>query len=86
VVAVDEGGPATLIEHGETGLLAPPQADAIADALLSIVSDGPSRERLSRAALAAVRGRTWEASLDRLAAGYRLALEQRAASRARSVA
>ena len=86
VVAVDEGGPATLIEHGETGLLAPPRADAIADALLSIVSDGYSRERMTRAALAAVRGRTWEASLDRLAAGYRLALEQRAANRARSVA
>ena len=86
VVAVDEGGPATLIEHGETGLLAPPQALAVADALLSIVSDGPYRERLARAAFAAVRGRTWEASLDRLAAGYRLALEQRAASRARSVA
>jgi glycosyltransferase involved in cell wall biosynthesis len=86
VVAVDEGGPATLIEHGETGLLAPPRADAIADALLSVVSDGSSRERITRAALAAVRGRTWEASLDRLAAGYRVALEQRAANRARSVA
>jgi glycosyltransferase involved in cell wall biosynthesis len=86
VVAVDEGGPATLIEHGETGLLAPPRADAIADALLSVVSDGNARERMTRAALAAVRGRTWEASLDRLAAGYRVALEQRAASRARSVA
>ena len=86
VVAVDEGGPATLIQHGETGLLAPPQADAIADAMLSIVSNGPHRERLARAGLAAVRGRTWEASLDRLAAGYRLALEQRATNRARSVA
>ena len=71
VVAVDEGGPATLIEHGETGLLAPPRADAIADALLSIVSDGNSPRAHARAALAAVRGRTWEASLDRLAAGYR---------------
>jgi glycosyltransferase involved in cell wall biosynthesis len=86
VVAVDEGGPATLIEHGETGLLAPPRADAVADALLSVVSDGNHRERITRAAIAAVRGRTWEASLDQLAAGYRLALERRTASRARSVA
>jgi glycosyltransferase involved in cell wall biosynthesis/predicted metal-dependent phosphoesterase TrpH len=86
VVAVGEGGPATLIEHGETGLLVPPRAEAIADALISIVSDGTYRERLVRAALTAVRGRTWEASLDRLAAGYRLALEQRAPGRARSVA
>ena len=86
VVAVNEGGPATLIEHGETGLLAPPSADAIADALLSVVADGPYRERLRRNGLAAVRGRTWEASLDRLAAGYRRALERRAPGRARSVA
>lgn len=86
VVAVGEGGPAALIEHGETGLLAPPRAEAIADALISIVSDGTYRERLVRAALTAVRGRTWEASLDRLAAGYRLALEQRTPGRARSVA
>jgi hypothetical protein len=54
--------------------------------MLSIVADGNHRERITRAALAAVRGRTWEASLDRLAAGYRVALEQRGASRARSVA
>ncbi len=40
------------------------------------------RERLRRAALAAVRERTWEASLERLAAGYRLAL--RAARRSAS--
>jgi glycosyltransferase involved in cell wall biosynthesis len=67
-------------------LLAPARSDALADALLSIVADRSYRERLAHSALAAVRGRTWEASLDRLAAGYRLALDKRAGSRARSVA
>ena len=62
------------------------QADALADATLSIVVRAPYSRAPARAALAAVRGRTWEASLERLAAGYRLALEQRAAGRARSVA
>jgi hypothetical protein len=76
----------SLIDHGETGLLAPAEANAIGDSLISIVSDGSCRERLVRTALTAVRGRTWEASLDRLAAGYLLALDLRATGRARSVA
>jgi len=74
VVAVDEGGPASLISHGETGLLAEPTAGALADALLSIVGAPLLAERLRVGALAAVRGRTWDAALERLAAGYRQAL------------
>jgi hypothetical protein len=34
-------------------------------------------ERIGRGALAAVRGRSWEAALDRLAAAYRIALSAR---------
>ncbi len=86
VVAVAEGGPASLIEHGETGLLTAPDAGAIAEALVSLAGDERRRERLAATALAAVRERTWEASLDRLAAGYRLALDLRRPGRARSVA
>ena len=86
VVAVAEGGPASLIEHGETGLLTAPDAGAIAEALVSLAGDERRRERLAATALAAVRDRTWEASLDRLAAGYRLALDLRRPGRARSVA
>jgi glycosyltransferase involved in cell wall biosynthesis len=66
--------------------LTPPDPEAIADAMISLVSRPLRRERLGRAALEAVHGRTWEASLDRLAAGYRLALDRRTAGEARSVA
>ena len=86
VVAVKAGGPASLIEHGHTGLLAAPEADALADKLISLVSSPLLAERLRRAALAAVHGRTWEASLERLAAGYRRTLHERRVGGARHVA
>jgi glycosyltransferase involved in cell wall biosynthesis/predicted metal-dependent phosphoesterase TrpH len=87
VVAVDRGGPACLIEHAETGLLAPPHVSALADAVVSLTGTPLLGERISRGALAAVRGRSWEAALDRLAAAYRIALATRADQRlARGVA
>jgi glycosyltransferase involved in cell wall biosynthesis len=67
-------------------LLTAPDAGAIAEALVSLAGDERRRQRLAATALAAVRERTWEASLDRLAAGYRLALDLRRPGRARSVA
>ena len=86
VVAVDDGGPATLIEHGQTGLLAPADAEALAASLLELLDAPLLRERLRRAALAGVRGRTWEAALERLAAGYRVALNNGAGRGQRRVA
>jgi glycosyltransferase involved in cell wall biosynthesis len=87
VVAVDRGGPACLIEHGETGLLAAPDVNALADAVVSVTGTPLLAERISRGALAAVRGRSWEAALDRLAAAYRTALSVHADQRlARGVA
>jgi glycosyltransferase involved in cell wall biosynthesis/predicted metal-dependent phosphoesterase TrpH len=74
VVAVAEGGPATLIADGETGLLRPADAAQLADAVLALAGSPLLRERLRQGALAAVRGRTWAASLEQLAAGYRTAL------------
>ncbi len=74
VVAVAEGGPTSLIERGETGLLAPPDPQALADELISLISTPLLRERIRRGALSSVRGRTWEGALDQLAAGYRAAL------------
>ncbi len=87
VVAVNEGGPASLIVSGETGLLAPAEPGALAGALLTLAHTPQLRERLRKTALAVVRERTWETSLQRLAAGYRSALLRAPASDAiRSVA
>ena len=86
VVAVDEGGPRSLIEHGVTGLLAPADADALAAAVVSLAGAPLLAERLRRTALAAVSGRTWEAALEMLAAGYRTALSRAQRGEDRSVA
>ena len=79
VVAVAEGGPMSLIAHGETGLLAEPTPEALASALLSVVRTPALRERLRKTALATVQERTWGASLRQLASGYRSALLHSAA-------
>jgi len=86
VVAVAEGGPLSLIEDGETGRLAPPQPSALAEVLLDLIGDELQRERIRRAALTAVSGRTWEGSMEQLAAGYRSALEVARAPSRRQVA
>jgi len=77
VVAVAEGGPVSLIDHGESGLLAPADPDDLATHVVSLVRDPLQRERLRRGGLAAVQGRTWAASLRQLAAGYEQALSRR---------
>ncbi len=74
VVAVAEGGPTSLIEDSDTGLLVRADPRALADAVHQIVEGPLFAERLRRAALQAVRTRTWEAALGRLADGYRYAL------------
>jgi glycosyltransferase involved in cell wall biosynthesis/predicted metal-dependent phosphoesterase TrpH len=74
VVAVDEGGPRSIVEHGVTGLLATADRHALADALLDVVRSPLLRERLVVAGLAAVRERTWERALARLGDGYRKTL------------
>jgi glycosyltransferase involved in cell wall biosynthesis/predicted metal-dependent phosphoesterase TrpH len=74
VVAVDAGGPASLIASGETGLLSGPEPEALAAALLAVTSTPLLAQRLRQAGLAAVRERTWPGSMAQLAAGYRLTL------------
>jgi glycosyltransferase involved in cell wall biosynthesis/predicted metal-dependent phosphoesterase TrpH len=71
VIAVDEGGPLSLIEHRRSGVLCPADAAALADAVLELAGSPALRGRLARGGLEAVRERTWERALARLGAGYR---------------
>jgi glycosyltransferase involved in cell wall biosynthesis len=78
VLAVAEGGPLSLIEDGVTGLLREADASILAGALVELASSPLLLERLSRAALASVRQRTWERALERLGEGYRRVLSPEA--------
>jgi glycosyltransferase involved in cell wall biosynthesis/predicted metal-dependent phosphoesterase TrpH len=86
VIAVAEGGPVSLIESEETGLLTPAEPQALAEGLLRLSGEQLLRERIRRTALAAVQGRTWEAAMEQLAAGYRAVLEDAPVSQGRKVA
>jgi glycosyltransferase involved in cell wall biosynthesis len=77
VVAVAEGGPCSIVEDGVTGLLRPADPEALAGALAELAASPRLRERLARGALDAVRERTWERALGRLADGYHRALAAR---------
>jgi len=81
VVAVAEGGPASLIDDGETGLLASADAEGLAAQLLRALREPLLRERLRRGGLAAARARTWEAALQQLTEGYHAAVRHRPAVR-----
>ena len=78
VVAVAEGGPCSIVHDGRTGVLRPPNADALAAAVCDLAAAPLLRRALAANALHAVRSRTWEASLRRLADGYRAAIATRA--------
>ncbi|MGH2944415.1 MAG: glycosyltransferase, partial [Solirubrobacteraceae bacterium] len=75
VVAVGEGGPTSIVTDSATGRLCPADAGALADAVVELAAQPLQRERLASTALQAVAQRTWERSLQRLADGYRRALE-----------
>jgi rhamnosyl/mannosyltransferase len=56
VVGSRVGGIPDIVEDGRTGILVPPDdADALADALLRVLSDGALAERLGSAAREAVK-------------------------------
>jgi glycosyltransferase involved in cell wall biosynthesis len=76
VLAVAAGGPLALVQDGVTGLLCEADTSQLADALIELASSPALRERLAGAALGAVRERTWERALERLASGYGRVLGQ----------
>ncbi len=74
VIAVAEGGPRELVEDGVTGRLTAADPAALASAIASLAGDPAGRARAGTAARRAALGRSWAASTERLAAGYRRAL------------
>lgn len=71
VVAPAAGGPLDLVDHGRTGLLVPPRdADAVRDAVQSLVADPALRAAYGAAGHATVDGRTWAAIGDQLIGHY----------------
>jgi glycosyltransferase involved in cell wall biosynthesis/predicted metal-dependent phosphoesterase TrpH len=75
VLAVDVGGPRELIRDGVDGLLRPADPEALAQALVLLSGSAALRQRLGQAARHSVEQRTWERALERLATGYRSALD-----------
>jgi glycosyltransferase involved in cell wall biosynthesis/predicted metal-dependent phosphoesterase TrpH len=86
VVAVNEGGPAELVFDRRTGLLRPPEPQALASAVLELGRSPALRRKLAVTALDSVRSRSWDAALERLADGYRRALGDGAATEERRAA
>jgi glycosyltransferase involved in cell wall biosynthesis/predicted metal-dependent phosphoesterase TrpH len=70
VVAVAEGGPASLVENRHTGMLCRPDPDHIAGAVLRLAGSPLLRRHLGASAARAARGRSWGRAMEQLAAGY----------------
>jgi glycosyltransferase involved in cell wall biosynthesis len=72
VIAVNNHGPATIVEDEETGLLVPPDdEDAMVEALVRIVGDEDERRRMGETAYERSRERySWPALAERVAKVY----------------
>jgi glycosyltransferase involved in cell wall biosynthesis len=71
-VAVDAHGPATIVDHGSTGWLVPPDdEEALRSALEEVVNDPDERRRRGEAAYREARSKySWPALVERLARVY----------------
>jgi glycosyltransferase involved in cell wall biosynthesis/predicted metal-dependent phosphoesterase TrpH len=74
VVAIAEGGPASLVENRHTGLLCQADPDHIAGAVLKLAASPLMRRHLGSSAARVARERSWERAMEQLAAGYRRVL------------
>jgi glycosyltransferase involved in cell wall biosynthesis len=70
VVAVNKGGPSSIVIDGETGRLCDPDPGMLAAAVLQLADSPAWRGKLGRQGLEAARARTWEAAMAQLADGY----------------
>jgi glycosyltransferase involved in cell wall biosynthesis len=72
VIAVDNHGPSTIVDDGDTGILVPPDdEDALCEALVRIVADGDERRKMGEQAYETSRGRySWPALAERVAKVY----------------
>jgi glycosyltransferase involved in cell wall biosynthesis len=61
VTTTDAGGPLEFVRDGETGLVAAPEAAAVAAALTRLLDDPERARAMGAAARASVQGITWEA-------------------------
>jgi glycogen synthase len=79
IVAADVGGPAEILEDQRTGILFPARdAEALADALIQLVSDAKYRYQLGVAAADEVRNRwLWSSSVRRLRDCYQEACQNK---------
>ena len=69
-VAVDEGGPSSIVIDGETGRLCDADPGMLAAAILQLADSPAWRAKLGRQAMESARARTWEAAMAQLADGY----------------
>ncbi|WP_345628519.1 glycosyltransferase family 4 protein [Rugosimonospora acidiphila] len=71
VVAPAAGGPVDLVNHGQTGLLVPPNSDqALADAVARLAASPRLRQSMGVAGRRLVEGRSWTAIGDELIEHY----------------
>ncbi len=75
VVAVDAGGPSSLIKDGVTGRLCPPESGSLSAAVLQLAASSDVRGRLARRGLVEARHHSWDRAFAELAEGYGRALE-----------
>jgi glycosyltransferase involved in cell wall biosynthesis len=75
-VVADAAGSRSLVKHGETGYLVPPQdSKAFAEKLLMLTRDTPLRQRMGKAAVDHARSFDWERVMQDLIDAYNEAID-----------